>query len=83
VALYSNYENLGRAKINGAEAEIRYNYTDLLAVSVNATYQNAINNQAFELGTGLKDATFKDRVPNQPWLYGNANFSIGKKQCFC
>lgn len=76
--LYSNYNNLGKAKINGAEAELRYNYSDLLELSVNATYQKAINNQKFELGTGLKDATFGDRVPNQPWLYGNANFSIGK-----
>ena len=80
--LYSNYDNLGRAKINGAEAEMRYNYSDLLEFTVNATYQKAINNQEFELGTGLKDATYKDRVPNQPWLYGNASFSIGKNDVF-
>ncbi|WP_316826323.1 TonB-dependent receptor [Pedobacter miscanthi] len=76
--IFSNYTNLGKAQINGAEAEIRYNYSELFEFSVNATYQNAINKQEYELGTGLKDMTYGDRIPNQPWLYGNANFSIGK-----
>lgn len=76
--IYSSYANLGKAQINGVEGEVRYNYADLLEFSVNATYQNSINKQEYEEGTGLKEVTYGDRVPNQPWLYGNANFSIGK-----
>ncbi|MET4141120.1 TonB-dependent receptor [Pedobacter sp. UYP1] len=76
---YSNYLNVGKAEISGVEGEVSYNYRQLLEVSVNATYQNARNNQEFQAGsTTIKDITYRDKIPNQPWVYGNANIGIGK-----
>ncbi|NRF38590.1 TonB-dependent receptor [Pedobacter foliorum] len=80
--IYSYYDNIGKAKINGVEAEVRYSYNQLLEASVNASYQTAKNNQQYEPGTTIPDQTFGDRIPNQPWLYGNANVGIGKNDLF-
>ena len=80
--IFSTYDNIGAAKINGAEAEIKYNYGDVFEIAFNASYQNAVNNQRYELGTDILDITYGDRIPNQPWFYANANFSIGKNDVF-
>lgn len=76
--VYSVYNNLAGARINGAELEFRYTYTDLLNFSTNATYQNASSRQRYEPNTNILDMTYGDRIPNQPWLYANANIEIGK-----
>lgn len=71
------YNNLAGAKINGVELEARYTYTNLLNFSVNGTYQNAVSRQRYEPNTSTPDATYGDRIPNQPWFYANANLEIG------
>lgn len=76
--VYSMYNNLAGAKINGVELEARYTYTNLLNFSVNGTYQNAVSRQRYEPNTNTPDATYGDRIPNQPWFYANANLEIGQ-----
>lgn len=80
--IYSQYQNVGKAKINGVDAEVRYSYKQLIEATVNATYQNAKNNQRYIAGTTIPDATYGDQIPNQPWLFGNANIGIGKNDWF-
>lgn len=75
---YSTYVNVGQATVNGVEGELGYQYANLVELTVNASYQNAINTQKVDPTTGAADVTNGDRIPNQPWLYGNANLSIGK-----
>lgn len=69
--IFSSYTNIGRVNITGIDGELRYNYRDLLSFTVNASYMNALN--AEESST-----VYDDRVPNQPWLFGNADLGIGK-----
>ncbi|RZK58303.1 MAG: TonB-dependent receptor [Pedobacter sp.] len=76
--VYSVYNNLAGARISGAELEFKYSYADLLNFSTNATYQDASSRQRYEPNTTIIDMTYGDRVPNQPWLYANANLEIGK-----
>ncbi len=76
--VYSVYNNLAGAQINGAELEFRYSYANLLNFTANGTYQKAISEQRYEPNTTVLDMTYGDRVPNQPWLYANANLEIGK-----
>lgn len=71
--------NQSSVRITGFETEVRYSYDQLLALNVNLTYQNAINTTK----TGSTDSyyvegTYLNKIPNQPWLFGNADFSIGK-----
>ncbi len=80
--VYSMYNNLEGAKINGAELEARYSYSDLLNFMVNATYQKAVSRQQYEPGTQVPDMTYGDRIPNQPWFYANASLEIGRNNVF-
>jgi len=75
---YSTFVNVGLAQINGFEGEFGYQYSNLLDFSVNASYQNAINNQEYDINSGLKDPTYSDRIPNQPWFFANASIGLGK-----
>ncbi|KAA0992849.1 TonB-dependent receptor [Dyadobacter aurulentus] len=72
-------ENKASVRVTGFEAELRYDYADLLSFNINATYQNAVNMTKFGSTTSTTyEATYKNKIPNQPWLFGNANLSIGK-----
>lgn len=72
-------ENKSSVRITGMEAELRYDYTNLLSFNVNLTYQNAVNTTMFS-GTqsNVPEATYLNKIPNQPWLFGNAGLGIGK-----
>ena len=73
------YENKSKVRITGIEGEFRYSYSDLMIVSVNATYQQAINYTKYsKAGNTIPEATYLNKIPNQPWLFGNLDFSIGK-----
>ncbi|GAB3250979.1 TonB-dependent receptor [Larkinella harenae] len=76
-------ENKSSVRVTGFEAELRYDYADLLSFNVNATYQNAVNMTKFgNTSSTTYEATYKNKIPNQPWLFGNANLSFGKNNVF-
>lgn len=72
----TQYKNTSAVKVTGWEGEVKYSYSNLLDFTVNASYQNAINNtREFE---GKTDVTYLNKIPNQPWIFGNADLNIGK-----
>lgn len=75
---YSQFYNVDGIIIDGLEAEVKYDYNNLFSVLVNMSYQNAVDRQQYAYGTVREKITYLSRIPNQPWLYGNADFSIGK-----
>lgn len=75
---YSQSFNADGIIVNGLDAELRYEYDRLFSVIVNMTYQNAVNRQKYARGTTREDSRYLSRIPNQPWLYGNFDFNIGK-----
>jgi len=76
--LFKN-ENKSNVRITGFESEARYAYRDLLSLNLNVTYQNAINTTKFaKPGSTTPENTYLNKIPNQPWLFGNADFSLGK-----
>lgn len=73
------YENKSSVRVSGFEAELRYDYADFLTFNINATYQNAVNMTKFgSTASTTYEATYRNKIPNQPWLFGNANLGIGK-----
>ncbi|MDQ0965707.1 outer membrane cobalamin receptor [Flavobacterium sp. W4I14] len=68
----------------GFESEVRYSFKQLFTAGVNVTYQNLRNNTRFEPGQTMQSPLFRDRIPNMPYLFGNADASlffnnVGKK----
>ncbi|WP_293307384.1 TonB-dependent receptor [Pedobacter sp. UBA5917] len=68
----------------GFESEVRYSFKQLFTAGVNVTYQNLRNNTRIEQGQTMQSPLFRDRIPNMPYLFGNADASlffnnIGKK----
>ncbi|WP_430615145.1 TonB-dependent receptor [Flavobacterium sp. JP2137] len=70
---YQMSENLAAVINYGIEAEWRYLYKDQLSVGINGTYQKMLNNTPFV--EGVQSLVYKDRLPNVPYLYGNADAS--------
>lgn len=75
---FSMYYNAGGIKINGFEGEVRYEYYRLLNLTMNLSYQNAVDRERYVRGTTREKITYGSRIPNEPWLYGSADFGIGK-----
>ena len=73
------YENLSNIFTRGLEGELSYQYKRLLNVLMNVSYNKAYDNTKFANNSeDVVSATYKKDVPNQPWLFGNLNVSIGK-----
>lgn len=71
-----HYENLRSVTNNSVDANIRYYYKKLISVGGNMTYQNLINTNKVEPGKSLESDIYKNRLPNVPYLYGNADANI-------
>ena len=77
------YENLSNILTRGLEGELSYQYKRLLNVLMNVSYNKASDNTKFaNKSEDVISATYKKDVPNQPWLFGNVNVSIGKDDWF-
>lgn len=71
-------ENQDKVKNVGFNGELRYSYKSLLTANVNMTYQNIRNNTKYSAnGDGTKESnTYKDRLPNIPYLFGNFDCNL-------
>ncbi|MEO0901443.1 MAG: TonB-dependent receptor, partial [Bacteroidota bacterium] len=58
----------------GIEGGFTINYDDFIRLSTNVTYQNITDQNRFD--EGLPNSNFGSRVPNIPYLFGNAQFGI-------
>ncbi|MDR1755477.1 MAG: TonB-dependent receptor [Culturomica sp.] len=65
------YENIAGVHIKGVEGEVRYDRQNKLQLSANISYQDARDQNKYKTD-GKPSATYNNRVPNQPWLFGNA-----------
>lgn len=69
-------DNLDGVRNIGGEAEIRYSYKNWLSAGGNFTYQDIRNMRKYEPGyTGISPV-YKDRMPNLPFMFGNADVSV-------
>ncbi|QNF32226.1 TonB-dependent receptor [Adhaeribacter swui] len=69
-------ENLFDVTNAGVDGEIRYSYKGFLNAGLNLTYQNLRNNTKFEEGQTQESVVYRDRIPNMPYLFGNADASV-------
>lgn len=77
--VYQYYNSPG-VILYGLETELKYGYKDLLNITLNGSYDKAINNWKYTDDTKSQvSLVYKEQLPNRPWLYGNADFTIGKR----
>ncbi len=75
---FTSYYNFGGIKVEGAEVEVQYALGNLIRFTANLSYENAVDREKFVRGTNRVKVSYGSRLPDQPWLYGNTDFAIGK-----
>lgn len=85
---FSISDNRDGVRTTGADGEIRYSYKNWLTAGVTVTYQNLVNLQKHDLdpSTGeyyeKESDVYLDRMPNIPYLFGNADVSGSFRNVF-
>jgi outer membrane receptor protein involved in Fe transport len=78
------YTNHGKVRNLGIDGEARYFYKNIFSAGGNITYQDIRNMERYDV-YGRERITYKDRMPNVPYLFGNIDANcnirnlIGKK----
>ena len=81
----TRYINLGKVKTFGVEAGARYDFKQLFHVAGNVTWQHITDDMKYIVTDGYvgagqkKNLTYKDRLPNLPYLFGNVDAGIRLK----
>ena len=65
------YVNVPAVHIKGVEGEVKYDWDNKLQLMVNASYQDSRDQRKYK-DDGKPSATYKNRTPNKPWLFCNA-----------
>ena len=65
------YENVPAVHIKGVEGELRYVWDNRLQMSFNGSWQDSRDQRKYK-DDGKLSATYKNRTPNRPWLFCNA-----------
>ncbi|MEE3225531.1 MAG: TonB-dependent receptor, partial [Bacteroidota bacterium] len=68
--------NEASVKNRGVDLEMRYNYASLFSLGGSFTYQNLRNKLKYRAGRDVVSTIYNDRIPNMPYLYGNADLTF-------
>lgn len=77
----SQYDNVSNVTVKGIEGELRYDYNNLFQAIANISYLDEKNKTKYQ-ANGKPEITYNNRMPNRPWLYGNIELNIRKKDIF-
>lgn len=78
----TRFINLGNVLTTGVDGVIRYRWKSTVRASAAITYQDIIDNMEYVVTTGYvgagktKNLTYNDRLPNIPYLFGNADLGV-------
>ena len=78
---YMQYANEPAIDVKGIDLEIGYTWRDALSVTLNGSWSDARNLRKYK-SDGNPSATYKNRVPNRPWMYANAQVSYTLRELF-
>ena len=75
------YDNVSNVSMKGCEGQLTYSYGSWLSLSGNVSYQLAMDMNRLK-SDGKPSATYRNKVPNKPWLYGNADLTLNFDRIF-
>ncbi|GAB5476269.1 MAG: TonB-dependent receptor [Maribacter sp.] len=79
---FAQYQNLLKAMTLGADMEFRLRPLNFLEITANATYQDLRNRSPKSVTGTVDERYFNARLPNIPYLFGNAEVRFNKKDLF-
>lgn len=68
--------NEGSVRSLGADFGLRYSFRDLIHLGGNFCYYDMRNMTRYKSGTNVESTIYRDRIPNQPYMYGNAEAGV-------
>lgn len=68
------YENVPAVHIKGIEGELTYTWNNKLQLKGNFSYQDSRDQRKYK-DDGKLSATYRNRTPNKPWVFWNAEAS--------
>jgi len=71
---YMQYGNEPAIDVKGIDLELSYTWRNALNISINGSWNDARNLRKYKTDGNLS-ATYKNRVPNRPWMYANTQVS--------
>ena len=71
---FGTYQNLDNVRTTGIESSLQVNYNDFVLFNANFTWQNLTDQSEFD--EGLPNTNYESRIPNVPYLFGNARLGI-------
>ncbi|MDR0961210.1 MAG: TonB-dependent receptor plug domain-containing protein [Mediterranea sp.] len=75
--VYASFENHGRVRTEGFNVSARYGYAGWLAVGGTFNYMDVRDRERYANGgTQQASLTFGARLPNQPYMFANADLSL-------
>lgn len=75
---FAQYQNLLKALVRGADAEVQYQPFDFIGLKANLTYQDIRNRSPKSVTGSVDDRYYDARLPNIPYLFGNGEIRYHK-----
>ncbi|MBV7439953.1 TonB-dependent receptor [Weeksellaceae bacterium TAE3-ERU29] len=80
--LQSQYQNFGKMRTFGIEAEVKADVFPWLYAYANGTYQDLRDVRETEANSSVPNSTKGSRMPNIPWLMANTGAEFHKENLF-
>lgn len=74
---YASYQNHGKVNTKGYTVSLRYTYDGWAEVGGNFSHMDVRDNvKTLNEGSAQANLTYKDRLPNQPYLFANSDVTL-------
>lgn len=77
----SQYQNVSDVTVQGVEAEVKYEYNNLIQLIGNINYVDQRDKTKFQ-ANGKPSITYDNQIPNKPWFFANVELNVRKKNVF-
>lgn len=80
---YASYQNHGKVRTKGYTFSLRYSYSKWVSVGGNFSNMDVRDNvKTLNEGSEQANLTYKDRIPNQPYLFANSDVTFTWQDLF-
>lgn len=79
---YASYQNHGKVETKGYTIAVRYSYGDWVSLGGNVSRMDVRDNvKTLNAGSQQVNLTYRDRIPNQPYFFTNADLTLSWRDC--